>query len=123
MKVTIYSSKIDITPNVRQRVQELVDVFDKIVKPLLSTGEVIQARLDVHRSAHHRKGDVVTVALHIGRWQTKSVSGDMFTALREAIKEMRRVIKDGNEKKRAIAKKGGTKLKLLTNQEKKNNRR
>jgi ribosome-associated translation inhibitor RaiA len=116
MKCIIHSAHIILTPLTQQNLLKIINTFEKTVKSFGIPVENCMARASIVRSTHHRKGYVIEAMVQLETpkktWHARRTSGDVYDAVRGAVKEIRSLIKEERKKMHSIAKRGALMLKV-----------
>ncbi|MCX6744739.1 MAG: ribosome-associated translation inhibitor RaiA [Candidatus Parcubacteria bacterium] len=104
MQIDIKGTNMDLTPAIKDYVNEKVGSLEKFFD------QALIARVDVGRTSnHHQKGDVFRAEININVPQkqllrAEAVRDDLYVAINEAKEELERQIKKYKEKMRGNVK-------------------
>lgn len=115
MRVSIKGTNIELTPAIRQYINEQVGELERFTQGI---GSPIEARVEVGKpSKHHRKGDVFYAEINLrlpGRvLRAQSTQEDLFFAINVVRDQLQRDIKRYKKKQDAKFRRGARSIKKL----------
>lgn len=108
MNISIKTTKLDLTPSIKEYVEEKVERLGRFIKAQ-------EAKVELGRDQHHNKGDVfrAEIMLFLGSkvMRAEAESGDIYASVDLVIPKLKEQISKFKDKREALWKRGARKAK------------
>jgi len=117
IKINIRTKNCDLTPELRNRITEKVNGFNKLMNLSVIEEAVADVEIQKQFGEHHKKGEIFQAEINLrydgDLYRSKATQFDIMTALDEVVGEISRQLKRKKNKKNDLLRRGRSKVKNL----------